>query len=123
MGIGPVGSLSWENVPDVEKEVVQRLIPFLEDRRVLYSPSEVEVPHHCVDSILQIRELVVAQAGLLPADSELRATLRCLGLRLVDFQPVARRTACAIRLLSPGSGSAVQAHLARISHEHPAPST
>lgn len=73
-----MGGLSWENVPDVEKDVLQRLLPFLEDRRVLYSPSDVEVLQHCVDSILQIREFVVTQAGLLAADSELGATLRSM---------------------------------------------
>ena len=72
------GGVSWADFPDVEREVLQRLLPFLEDRRVLYNPSEVEVPHHCVDSVLRMREFLVQEAGHLPDDSELGAALRII---------------------------------------------
>ena len=72
----PFGGVSWETVPDVEKEVLTRLVAFLEDRRVLYNPSEVEVPDHCVESVLRIREVLVDLAGRLDRTSELAATLR-----------------------------------------------
>lgn len=72
----PFGGVSWETVPDLEKEVLSRLMPFLEDRRVLYNPTEVEIPEHCLDSVMQIRRFLVAEAGRLPAGSELAGTLR-----------------------------------------------
>lgn len=39
----------------VEPAVV---IGYLEDRRVLYNPNEMESPDHCVQSVLQIRSLL-----------------------------------------------------------------
>lgn len=74
----PVGGVSWETVPDIERDVLTRLVPFLEDRRVLYNPSEVEVPRHCVDSVLLMRRFLVEQSGLLPRDSELGQALRSM---------------------------------------------
>jgi hypothetical protein len=65
----PLGGVSWETLPDVDKEVLSRLVPFLEDRRVIYNPTEVEIPEHCVDSVMQIRRFLVAEAGRLPAGS------------------------------------------------------
>jgi hypothetical protein len=55
----PFGGLDWEaSVP--QQEVAQRLLVYLEDRRVLTTPrpviEAVEVPQHCVASVLQIRE-------------------------------------------------------------------
>ncbi len=43
----PVFGVSW-NPPEADGAVVKRVVAFLEDRRVLYAPSEMEVPEHCV---------------------------------------------------------------------------
>jgi hypothetical protein len=51
----PIFGVSW-NPPEPERNRARRVIVFLEDRRVLYNPSEMEVPHHCVESVLAIRE-------------------------------------------------------------------
>jgi Family of unknown function (DUF6650) len=45
----PVFGVSW-NPPEADRAVVKRVVAFLEDRRVLYAPSEMEVPEHCVHS-------------------------------------------------------------------------
>src|SRR5712692_2044336 len=74
----PFGGVSWEKVPDLEREILLRLLPFLEDRRVLYSPTEVEVPAHCVESVLRIREFLVMEAGRLAEGNALRETLRAM---------------------------------------------
>ncbi|MDE2346796.1 MAG: hypothetical protein KGL13_10065, partial [Gammaproteobacteria bacterium] len=50
----PIFGVSWKP-PETERSVAKRVIAFLEDRRVLYSPSEMEVPDHCVESVLDIR--------------------------------------------------------------------
>ncbi len=36
---------------------------FLEDRRVLYAPDSLEVPSHCVESVLEIRRFLSAELG------------------------------------------------------------
>jgi hypothetical protein len=55
----PLGGLDWE-APVPQWAVAQRVIVYLEDRRVLTSayavPHAIEVPDHCVASVLQIRE-------------------------------------------------------------------
>lgn len=58
----PIFGVSWEpGQSDVE--AVRRTLVFLEDRRVLYAPDEVEVPRHCVESVLRIREFLTDQLG------------------------------------------------------------
>jgi hypothetical protein len=71
----PVFGVSWNPVEaDVTK--ARRIISFLEDRRVLYVPSEVEVPGHCVHSVLEIRRFLTSEIGNLAFDDELPKNLR-----------------------------------------------
>ncbi len=51
----PIFGASWEP-PVSDVAVADALLTFLEDRRVLYVPSEVEVRHHCIMSVLEIRQ-------------------------------------------------------------------
>jgi hypothetical protein len=55
----PLGGLDWE-APVPQREVAQKVIVYLEDRRVLTRLGAplyaIEVPEHCVASVLQIRE-------------------------------------------------------------------
>ncbi len=69
---------SWETVPDVERDAIMRLLPVLENSRVLYDPSEVERPDWCVESILRLRQFLVEQAGTLKLDSPLQRVLRSM---------------------------------------------
>jgi hypothetical protein len=73
----PIFGVSW-TPPEPDRKVAGRVIAFLEDRRVLYSPSELEIPHHCVDSVLQIREYLTHELQGLDRDTPLAATLRAL---------------------------------------------
>jgi len=50
LGVG----VSWDS-KNTDKDFAQEIIAFLEDRRVLYSPCEMEMPHHCVKSVLEMR--------------------------------------------------------------------
>jgi hypothetical protein len=50
----------------------------LEDRRVLYAPDELEVPEHCVHSVIEIRHFLTAELGRLDSGSELGASLRAM---------------------------------------------
>ena len=56
----PIFGVSW-NPDNTATDIARRVISFLEDRRVLYNPSEMEVPHHCVQSILEIRNFLTDQ--------------------------------------------------------------
>jgi hypothetical protein len=63
---------------DLEVSAVRRVIAFLEDRRVLYSPDELEVPAHCVQSVLEIRHFLTGELGKLDNASEFAASLRAM---------------------------------------------
>ena len=73
----PVFGISW-NPDNTERDLAQEIISYLEDRRVLYNPSIVESPHHCVESVLQIREFLTSNIGKMDQDSELTKSLRAM---------------------------------------------
>ena len=50
----PVFGVSW-SPPQSHIDVARSVIIFLEDRRVLYNPYELEVPQHCIHSVIEIR--------------------------------------------------------------------
>jgi hypothetical protein len=60
----PVFGVSW-NPGEAKVGYARRVLTFLEDRRVLYAPWDVEVPDHCVESILEIRKFLTVQLGQL----------------------------------------------------------
>jgi hypothetical protein len=60
----PVFGVSW-NPGEAKVGYARRVLTFLEDRRVLYAPWDVEVPEHCVESILEIRKFLTVQLGQL----------------------------------------------------------
>ena len=62
----------------MEIAAARRVIAFLEDRRVLYEPSEMEVPSHCVHSVIEIRHRLSDELGKLDSGSELAASLRAM---------------------------------------------
>lgn len=73
----PLGGASWEpGVSDVE--VARRVLTFLEDRRVLYTPFEAEMPEHCVASVLQIREFLTDELTKGGVADELTASMRAM---------------------------------------------
>lgn len=51
----------------------------LEDRRVLYNPSDAESPMHCVTSVVEIRRLLSASLARLGGDGVLAAHVRAMG--------------------------------------------
>lgn len=58
----PLVGVSWQP-SDLEVSAARRVIAFLEDRRVLYAPDELEVPDHCVRSVLEIRHFLSDELG------------------------------------------------------------
>lgn len=73
----PVVGVSWQP-SESDTDVARRVLAFLEDRRVLYEPSEMEVPEHCVESVLRIRETLTGELGRLDAGSALPDSLRAM---------------------------------------------
>lgn len=53
----PIFGVSW-NPSEADVTIARKVITFLGDRRVLYSPSELEVPDQCISSIVQIRSFL-----------------------------------------------------------------
>ena len=73
----PLGGVSWQS-SDLEVSAARRVIAYLEDRRVLYAPEEMEVASHCVQSVLEIRHFLSGELGKLDAKSEFAASLRAM---------------------------------------------
>jgi hypothetical protein len=73
----PIFGVQW-NPPESQRAIARRVIAFLEDRRVLFVPSEMEVPQHCVESILRIREFLTRELGGLDSDSPICQSLRAM---------------------------------------------
>jgi hypothetical protein len=73
----PLGGISWQ-ATETEMAAARRVISFLEDRRVLYAPDEMEVPAHCVHSVLEIRRFLTVEVGKFDNGSELAASLRAM---------------------------------------------
>jgi hypothetical protein len=73
----PLGGVSWQATV-LEISAARRVVSFLEDRRVLYAPDEMEVPSHCVHSVMDIRRFLSSELGKLDAGSEFAASLRAM---------------------------------------------
>lgn len=73
----PIFGVSW-NPPEAQVTIARRVVTFMEDRRVLYIPSEMEVPYHCVESVNQMREFLTKELLGIESSSELSASLRAM---------------------------------------------
>lgn len=76
LNLGPVGA-SW-NPPEPEVSKAKRVIAHLEDRRVLYNPGSLEVPEHCVQSIIELRHFLTQELSNAAEDSPLTESLRAM---------------------------------------------
>lgn len=73
----PVFGVQW-NPPELDVTRARRVLTFLEDRRVLYNPDSVEVPEHCVRSVIEIRHMLSSEVASLDSDNELSHSLRAM---------------------------------------------
>jgi hypothetical protein len=64
----PVFGVSWEP-PQSERQLIRKLMTFLEDRRALYNAYNLEVPEWVTESVLKIREQLTDILGILPEES------------------------------------------------------
>ena len=73
----PLGGVSWQS-SDLEVSAARRVIAFLEDRRVLYAPEEMEMAEHCIRSVLEIRHFLSDEIGKHDTGSGFAASLRAM---------------------------------------------
>ncbi|MBM2713502.1 hypothetical protein JQK88_20220 [Mesorhizobium caraganae] len=85
----PVFGVSWSDPGPSETEIVRRFLVFLEDRRVLYNPFDMETEAEVGHSIHQIREEGTKTLQALSADAFAVVPLRAIrdaGRRFHDEQ-------------------------------------
>lgn len=73
----PIFGVSW-NPPESERKIARRVIAFLENRRVLFSPYEWEVPDHCIQSVIEMRHFLTNELQALDSEKELAQNLRAM---------------------------------------------
>ena len=74
----PIFGVSW-NPGEAKVTYARQTLTYLEDRRVLYAPWNVEVPEHCVESILDIRRTLTGLLGQLDDhDDDIAPHLRAM---------------------------------------------
>lgn len=84
-GIGcPIFSISW-TPGESSRKIARDVVLFLEDRRVLYIPSEMECPGHCVHSVLDIRSFLTTQLQRATDDETLSGYLRAMRIACRKF--------------------------------------
>lgn len=74
----PFGGLSWADPGPSDAEIVRQFIVFLEDRRALYNPMQLEVPADVDRSIHQIREQCTRTLQQLGSDAFAVGPLRAI---------------------------------------------
>ncbi len=72
----PVFGLSWKP-PETDRDVVRKLIVFLEDRRALYNPYYADsTPRWVLDSVLEIRRTLTETLASIEQESDIAPHLR-----------------------------------------------
>ena len=73
----PIFGVSW-NPPKTDRDIVRKLITFLEDRRALYNPYDIEMPVYVARSILEIRKELTAILQSIGDNPEISPHLRAI---------------------------------------------
>lgn len=73
----PLVGLNWQPTKS-ELARARSVVNFLEDKRVLYNPTLLEVPHHCISSIIEIRHFLTQELDGLNDDSQLKLNLKIM---------------------------------------------
>lgn len=73
----PIFGVSW-NPSKTERAIAKSVINFLEDKRVFYNPTELEIPDHCIISVIEIRHFLTKKADGLDDKSELLANIKIM---------------------------------------------
>lgn len=98
----PIFGVSWEP-GEAEVTVARRVVTFLEDRRVLFNPTELEVPAHCIDSVIEIRRFLTDEIAGLGDDEDLAPHLVAMRAGCRKFLDNMQELDGDRRLLHPGN--------------------
>ena len=88
----PIFGVSW-NPPEPERAIARRVIAFLENRRVLFSPFEWEMPDHCAQSVIEMRHFITHELQAIESSEEIAQSLRAMRAacrKFLDERSVAR---------------------------------
>src|SRR5260370_41902264 len=86
----PIFGVSWEP-PNNEREIAKSVVTFLEDRRLLFNRTELEDPHHCISSVIEIRYFLTEKLNDLDQNCELAKNLRTMRASCRKFLDSAQR--------------------------------
>lgn len=73
----PIFGLQW-NAPVIEADEAKKIILFLEDKRVLFNPANMEDARHCAQSVIQIRTELTKLLQTLQSDSNLAKSIKSM---------------------------------------------
>lgn len=73
----PAFGISW-NPDESERDIAKRIIVFLEAKRVLYSPYELETVFPVVHSVIEIRDMLTHEIPKMKKDSKLEECARAM---------------------------------------------
>jgi len=73
----PVFGISW-NPPETEREIVRKLLVFLEDRRTLYNPYNIETPMFVDQSLIEIRKELTSTLQRIGDNPDISPHLRAM---------------------------------------------
>jgi hypothetical protein len=73
----PVFGISW-NPTESDRDIVRKLITFLEDRRALYNPYDIEMPEYVARSIIEIRKELTDTINIIDDNADITPHLRAM---------------------------------------------
>jgi hypothetical protein len=73
----PFFGVSW-NPPETDRDIAKKLITFLEDRRALYNPYNIETPLFVDQSLLEVRKELTDILQKIGDDSEISPHIRAM---------------------------------------------
>lgn len=80
----PIFGLQW-NAPTIEADEAKQIVLFLEDRRVLFNPINMEDIGQCAQSVIGIRAELTKRLQTLPNNSNLAKSLKRMRKACQDF--------------------------------------
>lgn len=84
-----IAGVQWQTSKS-ELACAKSVINYLEDRRVLYNPTELEMPHHCLNSVNEIMHFLTSEIDGLKDQSNLKLNLKIMRAacrRFLDSSP------------------------------------
>lgn len=80
----PIFGIQWK-APIIEADEAKKIVIFLEAKRVLFNPVDMEGASHCTSSVINIRSELTKVLQGLPSDSHLAKQLRKMRKACQEF--------------------------------------